>query len=223
MEFKVVKTSDDPLFKEALSLYDGKLDIALLEDEQTFVQSLENKHTKDDYVFLVGIEDNTVVSLATAHYEATTHSAFLIYLIASDREDHDDIISLTLEQIELKINELAQYTHDRDVNFIMFEVPQAPLSTTPEEEEVLKQRRLFLRQYGFEKQTDIDYRLPPLHGERNNMPMDLYIKSNIELTKDIYGTSVKSNYILKYVFANRIPRSVIYPILEEMGLHKSTT
>lgn len=43
MEFKVVKTSDDPLFKEALSLYDGKLDIALLEDEQTFVQSLENK------------------------------------------------------------------------------------------------------------------------------------------------------------------------------------
>ncbi|MDT3996570.1 hypothetical protein RPO67_02740, partial [Staphylococcus saprophyticus] len=32
--------------------------------------------------------------------------------------------------------------------------------------------------------------------------------------------SVKSNYILKYVFANRISRSVIYPLLEQMELRK---
>ena len=29
------------------------------------------------------------------------------------------------------------------------------------------------------------------------LKVDLFIKANIELTKDIYGTSVKSNYILK--------------------------
>ncbi|MDN5610477.1 MAG: hypothetical protein L0L04_01815, partial [Staphylococcus equorum] len=31
---------------------------------------------------------------------------------------------------------------------------------------------------------------------------------------------IKSNYILKYVFANRISRSVIYPLLTEMDLRK---
>ncbi|MDU2695889.1 MAG: hypothetical protein E7C37_02720, partial [Staphylococcus epidermidis] len=48
--------------------------------------------------------------------------------------------------------------------------------------------------------------------------VDLFIKANIELTKDIYGTSVKSNYILKYVFANGISREIIYPLLKEMNL-----
>ncbi|HCU7327332.1 TPA: hypothetical protein OV260_002759, partial [Staphylococcus aureus] len=43
---------------------------------------------------------------------------------------------------------------------------------------------------------------------------------NIKLTKDIYGTSVKSNYILKYVFANGIAREIIYDLLEEMDLRK---
>ena len=52
--------------------------------------------------------------------------------------------------------------------------------------------------------------------------MDLFIKPNIELTKDIYGASIKSNYILKYVFANKIPRSEIYPLLEEMDLRKQS-
>ncbi|RIO66477.1 hypothetical protein BUZ85_15745, partial [Mammaliicoccus sciuri] len=58
-------------------------------------------------------------------------------------------------------------------------------------------------------------------GYSEGKPMDLFIKSNIELTKDIYGPSIKSNYILKYVFANRISRSIIYPLLEEMDLRKS--
>lgn len=48
--------------------------------------------------------------------------------------------------------------------------------------------------------------------------VDLFIKSNIELTKDIYPASVKSNYILKYVFANGISRDIIYPLLVKMNL-----
>ncbi len=48
----------------------------------------------------------------------------------------------------------------------------------------------------------------------------LILLTNIKLTKDIYGTSVKSNYILKYVFANGIAREIIYALLEEMDLRK---
>ena len=95
MEFTVVKSSQEPLYREALSLYDEKLDISLYEDEQIFKQSLENQYTKDDYIFLVGLEEGEVVSLATAHYEATTNSSFLIYLIDRNTDNHDTLMDLT--------------------------------------------------------------------------------------------------------------------------------
>lgn len=125
MEFTVVKSSQEPLYREALSLYDEKLDISLYEDERIFRQSLENKHTKDDYIFLVGLEKGEVVSLATAHYEATTNSSFLIYLIARNTDNHDTLMDLTLEEVKSEINKLANRVHERDVNFIMFSPKRA--------------------------------------------------------------------------------------------------
>ncbi len=73
-------------------------------------------------IFLVGIESDTVVSLATAHYEATTNSAFLIYLIANDQPNHDELITETLARIQKEINILSNQLHEHDVNFIMLEV-----------------------------------------------------------------------------------------------------
>ncbi|MBH4889739.1 hypothetical protein I6D99_09320, partial [Staphylococcus aureus] len=113
-------------------------------------------------------ENDVVVSLATAHYEATTNSAFLIYLFAKDLPNHDELMTQTLHQ--------------------------------------------------FERQTEIDYIHPTNDGHTKKV--DLFLKKNIKLTKDIYGTSVKSNYILKYVFANGIAREIIYALLEEMDLRK---
>ncbi|PHK48773.1 hypothetical protein [Staphylococcus edaphicus] len=220
MEFKTITSIDDPLFKSALKLYDTKFDIGLSEDEQIFKQSLKNERTKDDYIFLVGIESDEVVSLATAHYEATTNSSFLIYLIANDQPNHDDIITKTLERIQKEINILSNQVHAHDVNFIMLEVPKEPEEVSEDEVHIMDNRRQFLYEHGFEKQHEIDYLAPSIQDYATGKPMDLFIKSNIELTKDIYGPSVKSNYILKYVFANRISRSIIYPLLEQMELRK---
>ncbi|MGI2243762.1 hypothetical protein ACQ1XN_09545 [Staphylococcus cohnii] len=221
MDFKTIKSIDDPLFKAAIKLYDGQFDIDLSEDEQIFKQFLKNEHTKDDYIFLVGLQSDKVVSLATAHYEATTNSAFLIYLIANDQPDHDELITNTLARIEKEINYLSNQLHEHDVNFIMLEVPKEPELVSEDEQQVLSNRREFLFSHGFEKQYDLDYLAPNLNGYSEGSPKDLFIKSNIELTKDIYGPCIKSNYILKYVFANRISRSIIYPLLEEMDLRKS--
>ena len=80
MEFKTITSVKDPYFKEALQIYDAKLDISLTEDSHIFKQSLENNKTEKDYAFIVGIENNEVISMATAHYEATTNSAFLYIL-----------------------------------------------------------------------------------------------------------------------------------------------
>lgn len=220
MEFKTVTSIDDPLFEAALKIYDERFDIGLSEDKQIFKQSLENVHTKDDYLFIVGLEDGQPVSLATAHYEATTNSAFLIYLIAVNQSNHSELITQTLDQVELEINKLSNQLHAHDVNFIMLEVEQEPAEIEEKDIQILENRREFLFENGFEKQTDIDYLAPSIYGYADGVPMDLFIKSNIELTKDIYGPSIKSNYILKYVFANKISRSIIYPLLEEMDLRK---
>ncbi|HLR20081.1 MAG TPA: hypothetical protein VK115_09330 [Staphylococcus sp.] len=220
MEFKAVKSINDPLFKTALKIYDDKFDIGLSEGEQIFKQSLKNEHTKDDYIFLVGHEAGKPVSLATAHYEATTNSSFLIYLIALGQPNHDEIITKTLERMEKEINQLSNQLHAKDVNFIMLEVPKEPEEVNEDEIHIMDNRRQFLFEHGFERQYDIDYLAPNLEGFSEGRPMDLFIKANIELTKDIYGPSIKSNYILKYVFANRISRSIIYPLLTEMDLRK---
>lgn len=218
MEFKTITSANDPYFNEALQIYDSKLDISLTEDSHIFKQSLENNKTEKDYAFIVGVENDEVVSMASAHYEATTNSAFLIYLITKNKDNHDEVMSKTLEKIEEQLNVLSNEIHDRDINFIMMEVPKEPLTTDEETNKVLERRRQFLYEHQFEKQTEIDYIHPNYTNDEDPKEIDLFIKANILLSKDIYGTSVKSNYILKYVFANRISRDIIYPLLEQMKL-----
>ncbi|MBM6506307.1 hypothetical protein WL766_10005 [Staphylococcus pasteuri] len=218
MEFKTITSANDPYFNEAIQIYDSKLDISLTEDSHIFKQSLENNKTEKDYAFIVGVENDEVVSMASAHYEATTNSAFLIYLITKNKDNHDEVMSKTLEKIEEQLNVLSNEIHDRDINFIMMEVPKEPLTTDEETNKVLERRRQFLYEHQFEKQTEIDYIHPNYTNDEDPKEIDLFIKANILLSKDIYGTSVKSNYILKYVFANRISRDIIYPLLEQMKL-----
>ncbi|UXR67337.1 hypothetical protein MUA61_11705 [Staphylococcus pasteuri] len=218
MEFKTITSANDPYFNEAIQIYDSKLDISLTEDSHIFKQSLENNKTEKDYAFIVGVENDEVVSMASAHYEATTNSAFLIYLITKNKDNHDEVMSKTLEKIEEQLNVLSNEIHDRDINFIMMEVPKEPLTTDEETNKVLEHRRQFLYEHQFEKQTEIDYIHPNYTNDEDPKEIDLFIKANILLSKDIYGTSVKSNYILKYVFANRISRDIIYPLLEQMKL-----
>ncbi|HDJ3833458.1 TPA: hypothetical protein PQE09_003141, partial [Staphylococcus aureus] len=119
MEFKTIQSVKDPHYNEALKLYDTKLNLSLTEDKRIIKRSLENNKTENDYVFIVGLENDVVVSLATAHYEATTNSAFLIYLFAKDLPNHDELMTQTLHQIEHELNLLSNLVHSRSINFLM--------------------------------------------------------------------------------------------------------
>ncbi|SUJ96907.1 hypothetical protein [Staphylococcus aureus] len=218
MEFKTIQSVKDSHYNEALKLYDTKLNLSLTEDKRIIKRSLENNKTENDYVFIVGLENDVVVSLATAHYEATTNSAFLIYLFAKDLPNHDELMTQTLHQIEHELNLLSNLVHSRSINFLMMEVPKEPADLTQNNGLIIEHRRQFLYEHQFERQTEIDYIHPTNDGHTKKV--DLFLKKNIKLTKDIYGTSVKSNYILKYVFANGIAREIIYALLEEMDLRK---
>jgi len=218
VEFHTIQSLKDEYFDKAVEFYNQQLDINFYENSSLVKQSLQNNKTENDYAIVIGTEKNEVVSLALAHYEATTNSAFLVHLMVAPSSDYDELFVHTLEKIEGQLNKLAQKVHSRDINFMMIEVPKEHSTEVEFDEEKLAHRQQLLLDNGFEKQSEINYLHPNYTKNEEPFEVDLFIKSNIELTKDIYPASVKSNYILKYVFANGISREIIYPLLERMNL-----
>lgn len=216
MKFHTIHSLEDAYYQKAVEFYNKQLDVDFFEDSIITKRSLQNNKTENDYVFIVGIEKENIISLATAHYEATTNSAFLVHLLAVVDSNYDEIISQTLNEVETHLNILSNKVHARDINFLMIEVPKHDNSIL--DNQLIKRRHHILLENDFEQQYDIDYLHPNYTFEETPIRTDLFIKSNIELTKDIYPASVKSNYILKYVFANGISRDIIYPLLEKMNL-----
>ncbi|MGN5883539.1 hypothetical protein [Staphylococcus simulans] len=221
MEFKLVKQTSDPLYEAALKIYDNYQFGNVNQKHHIFKQSLENKRTQNDYVFLVGLDQGEPVSLATAHYEATTNAAFIIYLVAVDAPDRARYLAETLEKVQDALDNLANHVHDRDVNFFMMEALPVPDSSEEKDADLLVSRHRFLNEHGFEQQREIDYVRPALEKGQPPIALNLFLHTRIPLTKDIYATSVKSCYILKYVFANHLSRKTVYPLLEQMDLRKS--
>lgn len=219
MKFHTIHSLEDAYYQKAVEFYNKQLDVDFFEDSIITKRSLQNNKTENDYVFIVGIEKENIISLATAHYEATTNSAFLVHLLAVVDSNYDEIISQTLNEVETHLNILSNKVHARDINFLMIEVPK--LDNSILDNQLIKRRHHILLENDFEQQYDIDYLHPNYTFEETPIRTDLFIKSNIELTKDIYPASVKSNYILKYVFANGISRDIIYPLLEKMNLRLS--
>lgn len=219
MKFHTIYSLEDAYYQKAVEFYNKQLDVDFFEDSIITKRSLQNNKTENDYVFIVGIEKENIISLATAHYEATTNSAFLVHLLAVVDSNYDEIISQTLNEVKTHLNILSNKVHARDINFLMIEVPK--LDNSILDNQLIKRRHHILLENDFEQQYDIDYLHPNYTFEETPIRTDLFIKSNIELTKDIYPTSVKSNYILKYVFANGISRDIIYPLLEKMNLRLS--
>ena len=219
MKFHTIHSLEDAYYQKAVEFYNKQLDVDFFEDSIITKRSLQNNKTENDYVLIVGIEKENIISLATAHYEATTNSAFLVHLLAVVDSNYDEIISQTLNEVETHLNILSNKVHARDINFLMIEVPK--LDNSILDNQLIKRRHHTLLENDFEQQYDIDYLHPNYTFEETPIRTDLFIKSNIELTKDIYPASVKSNYILKYVFANGISRDIIYPLLERMNLRSS--
>lgn len=219
MKFHTIYSLEDAYYQKAVEFYNKQLDVDFFEDSTITKRSLQNNKTENDYVLIVGIEKENIISLATAHYEATTNSAFLVHLLAVVDSNYNEIISQTLNEVETHLNILSNKVHARDINFLMIEVPKHDNSIL--DNQLIKRRHHILLENDFEQQYDIDYLHPNYTFEETPIRTDLFIKSNIELTKDIYPASVKSNYILKYVFANGISREIIYPLLEKMNLRSS--
>ncbi|WP_370863189.1 hypothetical protein, partial [Staphylococcus haemolyticus] len=194
-------THKDSYCSKTINNYDQQLADKYCEHDYIIHISLKNMKKAFVYTYEDDIRDDEIISLATAHYEATTNSAFLIHLIANNTSDYEDVLVSTLQEIEHQLNLLSNKVHARDINFVMVEVPKTDHSLQDINQQAVTQRQQLLLSNGFERQSEIDYIHPNYSKIESPFKVDLFINSNIELTKDIYPASVKSDYILKYVFA----------------------
>ena len=72
-------------------------------------------------------------------------------------------MSLTLEAIEKQLNLLSQEVHNRDINFIMLEVPKEPSTANIDDKlrNALEHRRQFLFENQFESRTTLTIFIKP--------------------------------------------------------------
>lgn len=218
MNFEVVTSIDDPLFKKALEMYKDIFKAEVREDRHVFIHSLTSEYIKKHYIFLVGLIDDTVVSLSTGHYEPTTNSAFIIYLMTHPEYRNQRVGGQTLERIEAELHKHAQDVHGRDANMIMLESfgEESYENNSGKEEAIL--RKNFFNRHGYEVQQDIPYIQPNPQKSLAPTPIDLYIKQYLPLQKDVISPSIRSCYINKYIHGNENDREFVYELLESMDL-----
>nr|WP_263314422.1 GNAT family N-acetyltransferase [Mammaliicoccus sp. Marseille-Q6498] len=218
MNFEVVTSIDDPLFKHALDMYEDIFKVDIREDRHVFIHSLTSEYIKKHYVFLVGLKDNKVVSLSTGHYEPTTNSAFIIYLMVHPEHRNQRVGAQTLERIEKELHKQAQEVHGRDANMIMLESFGEESFDDEDGKEQAIMLKHFFNRHGYEVQQDLSYIQPNPQKNLPPTPIDLYIKQYLPLQKDVISPSIRSCYINKYIHGNENDREFVYELLESMNL-----
>lgn len=218
MNFEVVTSIDDPLFKKALEMYEDIFKAEVREDRHVFIHSLTSDYIQKHYIFLVGLIDDTVVSLSTGHYEPTTNSAFIIYLMTHPEYRNQRVGAQTLEKIEKELHKHAQDAHGRDANMIMLESFGVEVYDDESKQEDAIMRKNFFNRHGYEIQQDFPYIQPNPQKSLPPTPIDLYIKQYLPLQKDVIAPSIRSCYINKYIHGNENDREFVYELLESMDL-----
>ncbi|GGI42815.1 GNAT family N-acetyltransferase [Mammaliicoccus stepanovicii] len=218
MNFEVVTSIDDPLFKTALEMYEDIFKAEIREDRHVFIHSLTSKYIKQHYLFLVGLLDGKVISLSTGHYEPTTNSAFIIYLMVHPDYRNQRIGVQTLERTEQELHKHAQSVHGRDANMIMLESFGEDSYDDEAGKEQANMRKGFFNRHGYEILQDLDYIQPNPQKSLPPTPIDLFIKQYLPLQKDVISPSIRSCYINKYIHGNENDREFVYKLLEDMNL-----
>lgn len=218
MNFEVVTSIDDPLFQKALDMYEEIFKSEIREDRHVFIHSLTSPYLKKHYLFLVGLKDGNVISLSTGHYEPTTNSAFIIYLMVHPEYRNQRVGAQTLENTEQRLHKYAQEVHSRDANMIMLESFGESAYDNEVDKEQAIMRKSFFNRHGYAVEDGLSYIQPNPQKSLPPTPIDLYIKRYLPLQKDVVSPSIRSCYINKYIHGNENDREFVYSLLDSMNL-----
>ncbi|MGM0803776.1 MAG: GNAT family N-acetyltransferase [Bacillota bacterium] len=223
--WKEVTHSNQEKLQEALTLYEHSFPIEVREPKSVFLQSLNNAetHLPNQYHFLVGFQDEVLVSLVTAHYLADVNTGFIVYLVTNPKVRSKGLGAQSLQRIEevLQQDSIAAGYKSLDAIVLETETPEM-VHSEKEKDDCVKRTNFFMRN-GFYKVEDFLYLQPPIHDDGVDVPLHLFIKT---LTKQERSVSevkriVKAMYLEKYHHGNGIVKEVLNRSYNKMNLEKS--
>ncbi|MET3728348.1 GNAT superfamily N-acetyltransferase [Fictibacillus halophilus] len=223
--WKEVTYSYQENLKEALTLYHNSFPIEVREPEAVFLQSLKNAeiHLPNQYHFLVGFQDDELISLVTAHYLADVNTGFIVYLVTNPKIRSKGLGKQSLQSIEeiLQQDSIAAGYESLDAIILETETEEM-VHTKIEKEDCVKRTNFFMRN-GFHKVEDFLYLQPPIHDDGVDVPLHLFIKnrSRQELKKSEVKRIVKAMYVEKYHHGNGIAKEVLNRSYSKMNLENS--
>jgi GNAT superfamily N-acetyltransferase len=190
--------------EEAFQLYDQSFPLNVREPHHILLKSLQYavEQTPDNLHFLIGLENDELVSLATAHYLAEVNAGFIVYLAVNEKMRKKGLGKQTLQQIESLLNEDAIANNQQTISAISLETEKLADAAAMAEEEACSKRNLFFKKNGYRLYDEIHYIQPPLHGEEGSVPLNLFIKA---MDKNRY-TKVECKHIIKAMYREKYAR-----------------
>lgn len=190
--------------EEAFQLYDQSFSLNVREPHHILLKSLQYaiEQTPDNFHFLIGLERDELVSLATAHYLAEVNAGFIVYLTVNEKMRKKGLGKQTLQQIESLLNEDAIANNQQAISAISLETERLADAASMAEEEACGKRNLFFKKNGYRLYDEIPYIQPPLHGEEGRVPLNLFIKT---MDKNGY-TKVECKHIIQAMYREKYAR-----------------
>ncbi len=212
-------------FKTAMELYDQAFPIEVREPHETFLKGLQYTKTRrpNKFHFLIGLEGNQLVSIATGHYFEKINSGFIVYIATNHHVRSSGIGSNTLLKIEDLLNNDAISAGNSSIKSIYLETEtQESAHTEGEKQDCIKRNRFFSKN-NYVTYNEINYLQPPLHNAIEGIPLNLLVKNinNTKPSKEDIEEAVITIYNEKYQLVNGIDREVLNRCLKKMGIEEA--
>lgn len=222
MIWHYIVDSKDALLVDVFQLYDQIFPLEVREPHDVLVKSLQTSQLDDtqSFGFLVGRDQDTVVSFATAHYFTKVNSGFIVYIGTDPSYRNHGIGSQTLAKMEKWFQENARKSGFKSLRAVILEVEKIENMTTELERVECIKRNHFFEKNGYDHVSSLHYVQPPLHAYDSAVPLNLFVKvvHGGELEKRELFDLIDSMYTGKYRLINQIPNTVLHECLQSMGI-----
>lgn len=214
MNWTEITNDNQKNLESVLRLYDQAFPIEVREPHDIFRKGLKYATSSfpNNFRFLVGMEDDKVVSFASAHYLAEVNAGFIVYIATNPFARGNGFGSRTLAKVEELLNQDALSAGYNSLRLSILETEIRDLVHTKEEKEDCVKRQRFFEKNNYHKREEIHYLQPPLHGGGEGIPLHLFIKNfqgESFLTQDELSKTVQAMYREKYYAVNGIDIAVL--------------
>ena len=211
LEWKEITHLEDGLLKKAFSLYHTCFPKYVREEEEVFYESIRQieNNLPNRYHFLVGLLDDKVVCMATAHYMAETNCGYIVYIATDPEVRGKGLGKKTLLKMEELLSDDAKKAGRSSLLGISLETEREIDAKNEEEYEETINRLQFFQHLGFSPVKHHYYVQPPLYKDQIPVPLYLAFKPLTDNQEIDFQQLTKAMYYEKYYKMNKIPLPVL--------------